>query len=36
SISFYKGNSGDSVVLLVPKEKESEWGAVENIIKKSF
>ncbi|MCF6276613.1 MAG: hypothetical protein L3J07_02060 [Candidatus Magasanikbacteria bacterium] len=36
SISFYKGKSGDDVVLLVPKEKESEWGAVENIIKKSL
>lgn len=33
SISFYKGKSGDDVVLLVPKEKESEWGAVENIIR---
>lgn len=34
SVTFYKGKSGDEVVLLVPKDGQSEWGAVENIINK--
>ncbi|MFA6098696.1 MAG: hypothetical protein WCV50_02895 [Patescibacteria group bacterium] len=33
SITYFKGESGDEVVILVPKEKETEWAAVENIIK---
>ncbi len=35
SITYFKGASGDEVVILVPKDKESEWAAVENIIKAS-
>lgn len=34
SVTFYKGNTGDEVVILVPEEGESSWGAVENIIAK--
>ena len=34
SITYFKGESGDEVVILVPKEKDSKWAAVENIIKK--
>lgn len=34
SVTFYKGKLGDEVVLLVPQDSESEWGAVENIISK--
>ncbi len=34
SVTFYKGHKGDEVVLLVPKDGNSEWGAVENIIGK--
>lgn len=33
SVTYFKGEQGDEVVLLVPKDKESVWGAVENIIK---
>ncbi|MDP2683797.1 MAG: hypothetical protein Q8P20_01950 [bacterium] len=33
SITYFKGEAGDEVVILVPKEKECEWAAVENIIK---
>ncbi|MBD3311441.1 MAG: hypothetical protein GF349_03020 [Candidatus Magasanikbacteria bacterium] len=32
SVTFYKGKSGDEVVLLVPKDGSSNWAAVENII----
>jgi len=32
SVTFYKGNEGDEVVILVPDEGDSSWGAVENII----
>lgn len=34
SITYFKGETGDEVVILVPKSKESKWAAVENIIKK--
>lgn len=33
SVTYFKGDQGDEVVLLVPKEQQSDWGAVENIIK---
>lgn len=31
-VSFFKADVGDKVTLLVPKEKESEWGVMENVI----
>lgn len=34
SVTYYKGLPGDEVVVLVPRDKDSVWGAVENIIKK--
>ena len=34
SITYYKGEEGDEVVILVPKDADSNWAAVENIIKK--
>lgn len=34
SITYFKGEVGDEVVVLVPKDRESSWAAVENIIKK--
>ena len=34
SVTFYKGKAGDEVILLTPREGTSDWGAVENIIKK--
>jgi len=34
SVTYFKGELGDEVVLLVPKGREANWGAVENIIKK--
>jgi hypothetical protein len=34
SVTFYKGKPGDEVILLVPKNSESSWGAVDNIVKK--
>lgn len=33
SVTYYKGEPGDEVVVLVPKGKQATWGAVENIIK---
>jgi len=35
SITYFKGESGDEVVILVPRDKQSGWAAVENIIRKS-
>lgn len=35
SVTFHKGQLGDEVFFLVPKEKETLWGAVEYIIKKT-
>ena len=34
SITYFKGDEGDEVVILVPKDADSTWAAVENIIKK--
>ena len=33
SVTYYKGEAGDKVVTLIPKEGGSKWAAVENIIK---
>lgn len=33
SITYFKGEEGDEVVILVPKDADSEWAAVENIIR---
>lgn len=32
SVTYYKGNTGDEVTLIVPTESNSEWGAIEAII----
>ena len=32
SVTYYKGNQGDEVTLIVPKNSNSEWGAIEAII----
>ncbi|MCD4693970.1 hypothetical protein K8R62_01290 [bacterium] len=34
SVTYFKGDVEDEVILLVPKEGYSKWGAIENIIKK--
>lgn len=34
SITFFKGRHNDDVVLVLPKESGSAWGAVDNVIKK--
>jgi len=33
SVTYYKGEAGDEVVILVPKNGESKWAAVENIVR---
>jgi len=33
AISFHRGDVGDDIVILVPKNAPSRWAAVENIIK---
>ena len=34
SVTFFKGKSGDEVVILTPTDSPSAWAAVENIISK--
>ena len=34
SVTFYRAEPGDEVVLLVPEVGESEWGAIDNVIPK--
>jgi len=34
SLTYFKAEEGDEVVILLPKDMESEWAAIENIIKK--
>lgn len=33
SVTYYKGDVGDEVVILVPKAGESNWAAIDNIVK---
>ncbi|HMB66063.1 MAG TPA: hypothetical protein VKO42_04255 [Patescibacteria group bacterium] len=33
-VTYFKGDPGDEVALLIPAEGDSKWGAIENIIKK--
>jgi hypothetical protein len=33
SVTYFKGDVNDEVVIMVPKDKSSTWAAVENIIK---
>ncbi|MEA2064846.1 MAG: hypothetical protein U9O66_00935 [Patescibacteria group bacterium] len=35
SVTFFKGEAGDEVVILIPKNGKSKWAAVENIVKKN-
>ncbi|MFH1610695.1 MAG: hypothetical protein ABIA91_02280 [Patescibacteria group bacterium] len=34
SVTYFKGESGDEVVVLIPKGGESTWAALENVVKK--
>ncbi len=33
SVTYYRGQGGDEVVILVPKNSDSKWAAVENIVR---
>jgi hypothetical protein len=33
SVTYFKGEEGDEIVILVPKDHDSTWSAVENVIK---
>jgi len=35
SVTYYKGQSGDEVIILTPKGTKSRWAAVENIIRQN-
>ncbi len=35
SLTYFKGGPGDEVTVVVPKDQEAEWAAVENLIKKA-
>jgi hypothetical protein len=34
SLTYFKAETGDQVTIVLPKDKEATWGAVENVIKK--
>jgi hypothetical protein len=34
SITYFKGEPGEEVTIVVPKDTPSQWGAVENVLKK--
>lgn len=34
SVTYFKAEEGDKLTIIVPKNKESDWAAVENIINK--
>lgn len=33
SVTYYRGQSGDEIVILIPEKGESKWAAVENIVR---
>jgi hypothetical protein len=33
SVTYYKGEVGDTVVLLLPEEMDSRWAAIDNVVK---
>ncbi len=35
SLTYFKAEPGDEVTIILPKDEETEWAAVENVIKKS-
>jgi hypothetical protein len=35
SVTYFKGQSGDEVIILVPKGAKSKWAAVENVIRQN-
>ncbi|MFH1667785.1 MAG: hypothetical protein ABH884_02040 [Candidatus Komeilibacteria bacterium] len=35
AVTYFHGDEGDEAVILVPKDTESEWAAIENVIRKS-
>jgi len=35
SLTYFKAEAGDEVTVVVPKETEAKWAAVENVIKKA-
>ena len=36
SVTYFKGSEGDEVVILVPKDADGVWAAVENVIKNTY
>jgi len=34
SVTYFKGQPGDEVVILIPQDAVSKWAAVENVVKK--
>lgn len=34
SVTFYKAEEGDEIMLLLPENAEAEWGAVENVVRR--
>ncbi len=36
SITYYKGEPGDQVTIILPKDHDSIWAAVENVIKRNL
>jgi len=35
SLTYFKAEAGDEVTIIVPKDSDTEWAAVENVIKKN-
>lgn len=35
SVTYFKAEEGDEVTIVIPKDRESTWAAIENLIKKA-
>lgn len=34
SVTYFKGEVGDKITLIIPESKDSQWGAIENVLPK--
>jgi hypothetical protein len=35
SVTYFKGNPGDKITIIVPKTGEADWAAIENLLEKN-
>lgn len=36
SVTYYKAEAGDKIALIIPKNQESDWGAIDHVLPREF